>query len=332
MIRKTCLALALAGALALPVSARAPVRLPIRACMNLGNHLEEPQENAWGGKRLEVQDFRDLKAAGFDTVRLPVRWDVHSAADGSHAIDPAWMGRVTALVDAALAARLNVILNSHNFEPVNSDPAGAAPWLADVWGQVARQFASRPTAHLWFEIENEPNGQLTNANLLKTLMPSLAAIRAGNPDRPVIIGGGDYSSLASLATLELPNDPYVYPTFHYYNPFDFTHQGASWVHPTPPLGRRYGTSADAQMLAHDVNKVKAYVARTGRVPFMGENGVNDLVPLDQRVAYTRAIARAFGPLNIGICEWGYTNTFPFRDNRTGQWLPGMLEAIGLKPR
>jgi endoglucanase len=190
MIQKTCLALMLACALTLPVSAKSPSRLPIRACMNLGNHLEEPQENAWGGKRLEVQDFRDLKAAGFDTVRLPVRWDVHSAADGSHMIDPVWMARVTTLVDAALAAHLNVILNSHNFEPINTDPDGAAPWLADVWRQVARQFATRPRAHLWFEIENEPNGQLTNANLLKTLMPSLAAIRASNPDRPVVIGVG----------------------------------------------------------------------------------------------------------------------------------------------
>jgi endoglucanase len=316
---------------ALPAQAGGPARLPIDHCINLGNHLEEPSENAWGGKRLEPQDFRDIKAAGFDTVRLPVRWDVHSAPASPHTIDPAWLARVSDLVDAALAAHLNVILNSHNFELINSDPQAAAPWLADVWRQVARHFADRPRAHLWFEIENEPNGALTNANLLATLTPSLAAIRESNPDRPVVIGGGDWSSLAALATLELPADRNVYPTFHYYNPFDFTHQGASWVHPTPPLGRHYGTPADAELLARDVARVKAYQARTHRVAFMGENGANDLIPLDQRVVYTRAIAQAFGPLHIGVCSWGYTNTFPFRDNKTGQWLPGMLEAAGLRP-
>jgi endoglucanase len=314
----------------LTAKAPAPARLPITTCMNLGNHLEEPSENAWGGKRLEVQDLRDLKAVGFDTVRLPVRWDVHSAPGGDHAIDPVWMARVTGLVDAALAAHLNVILNSHNFEPINATPEAAAPWLADVWRQIARNFATRPKAHLWFEIENEPNGKLTNANLMAVLGPSLAAIRASNPDRPVIIGGGEYSSLTALTTLDLPKDRNVYPTFHYYDPFDFTHQGATWVHPSPPLGRRYGTPADAQLLDRDVARVKAYIARTGRVPFLGENGANDLIPLDQRVAYTRAMTQGFGPLHIGICEWGYTNTFPFRDNKTGQWLPGMLEAIGLK--
>lgn len=330
MLGKSLASVALICGLLANSAMAAPARLPITTCVNLGNHLEEPGENAWGGKRLEPQDLQAIKAAGFDTVRLPVRWDVHSDPQSPHAIDPVWMARVTTLVDAGLAAHLNVILNSHNFAPVDTDPDAGAPWLADVWRQIARHFADRPKAHLWFEIENEPHGPLTNANLLKTLMPSLAAIRASNPTRPVIIGGGDYSSITSLATLELPADRNVYPTFHDYNPFDFTHQGANWVHPTPPLGRVYGTAADAQGLDHDVARVQAYIARTGRVPFMGENGANDLIPLDQRVAYHRAITKAFAPLHIGVCVWGYTNTFPFRDNRTGQWLPGMLEAIGLK--
>ena len=317
--------------LAMPVSGAAPARLPIDHCINLGNHLEEPAENAWGGKHLERQDLLDIRAAGFDTVRLPVRWDVHSD-NPAHIIDPAWMARVTQVVDQALAAHLNVILDSHHFALADTDPAAAAPWMAALWRQIAQTFASRPRAHLWFEIDNEPHGALTNANLMATLGPSLAAIRASNPDRPVVIGGGEWSSLDALATLELPADRNVYPTFHYYNPFDFTHQGASWVHPSPPLGRAYGRPGDAQMLARDVARVKAYMARTGRVPFMGENGANELIPLDQRVAYTRAIAQAFGPLHIGVCSWGYTNTFPFRDNKTGAWLPGMLAAAGLTPR
>src|SRR3546814_20509250 len=93
-----------------------------------------------------------------------------------------------------------------------------------------------PEARLLSEISNEPPDKLTNANLLATLAPALAAIRATNPTRAVVIGGENWSGIDSLATLDLPDDPNVYPTFHYYAPFDFTHQGATWVDPSQ-IGR-----------------------------------------------------------------------------------------------
>jgi endoglucanase len=105
------------------------------------------------------------------------------------------MARVDGLVDAGLASGLKVILNSHNFDPVNEDPAGAAPYLAGVWRQIAAHFAHRPNDRLWFEIENEPNKALKNDNLMATLGPSLAAIRATNPHRAVIIGGENWAGL-----------------------------------------------------------------------------------------------------------------------------------------
>ncbi len=307
-------------------------QLPVGRCINTGNHLESPTENAWGGKRLEAADFANIRAAGFTTVRIPVRWDNKTANDAAHTIDPAWLARVSDLVDAALAADLNVLLDSHNFEAIHTDPAGAAPHLAAVWRQVAAHFANRST-RLWFEIENEPHDKLTNANLMATLGPALEAIRATNPTRAVVIGGEFWSGIDSLATLELPADPNVYPTFHYYEPFDFTHQGASWVAPNiPPVGRMYGTAADAARLVTDVQKIRTYIARTGRVPFMGETGAYDSAPLDQRVAYTRAVREAFDPLGIGMCAWGYTNTFPYYDNGAKRWLSGMLPAFGLPER
>jgi endoglucanase len=146
-----------------------------------------------------------------------------------------------------------------------------------------------------------------------------------------VIGGENWSGIDSLATLTLPDDAHVYPTFHYYEPFDFTHQGAGWVHPKPPpLGRAYGTPADAQRLVDDTAKISAYVARTGLIPFMGESGAYDAhIPLDQRVQYTRAVHDAFTPLGVGICAWAYTNTFPFYDHKAKRWLPGLRGASGL---
>jgi endoglucanase len=331
---KRSILLAAAGALALgstAPAADAPRSLPVGACINMGNQLEAQAETAHGGVAIEANDFKRIRAAGFTTVRVPVRWSNKTGEGPDYPIDPKWMARVTEVVDQALGADLNVILNDHHFEALDSDPAANSAKLAAIWRQVAAHFADRPTSRLWFEIENEPHDKLTNAILNETLAPALKAIRASNPDRPVVIGGDFWSGIDSLATLELPDDANVYPTFHYYEPFDFTHQGAGWVQPKPPaLGRVYGSAEDAQRLVTDTAKIKAYVARTGLIPFMGETGAYEAhIPLAQRVQYTRAVHDAFTPLGVGICGWAYTNTFPYYDHAARRWLPGMRGAAGL---
>ena len=307
----------------------APRGLPVGQCINMGNSLESPTEAEWGGLPIADADFVNIAKAGFKTIRLPVRWETHSAKTAPFTIDPVFMARVQQVVRGAHAAGLNVILDSHNFETMHSDPVGTAPRFTEVWRQIGAAFAKLPTSNLWFELENEPHDKFTNANLLQVLTPALAAVRKTNPDRPVIIGGENWSGIDSLATLALPQDPQVYPTFHYYEPFEFTHQGATWVKPSPPMGRAYGAADDADRLKRDVAKLQAYAARTGLLPFMGETGAHTTVALAQRVQYHRAVTQAFAPLGVGMCMWAYTNTFPFYDRDKRAWLPGMLNAIGL---
>lgn len=299
--------------------------LPFGRCINMGNHLEPPQEGAWG-RAIADDDFAIIAKAGFATIRLPVRWSGHLDAAGR--IDPAFLKRVQHVVGLARAAGLNVILNDHNFDALMSAPEANREKLAVIWRQVAKAFADAPRDHVWFEIENEPHDKLGNANLVATLSPALAAIRESNPDRPVIVGGEFWSGVSSLATLELPVDPHLVPTFHYYEPFDFTHQGATWVEPVRPLGRVYGSAADKAMLAGDVAKVRAYIARTGKTPLLGEFGAIDKAPLEQRIAYAKAVRTAFDAIGVATCSWAYTNTFPLYDSKAKQWLPGMLEAVG----
>ncbi len=328
------IALALAGshpANAQESAAPASAGLPVGTCINMGNSLEPPQEGEWGGSNISQADFARIKAAGFDTVRIPVRWHNKSMNTPPYTVDPEWMARVVEVVDWALEADLNVILNSHHFDPIYDDPGAVSVWHGAVWTQIATRFADRREDKLWFELENEPHNNLDHSNLLETLAPALAAVRASNPTRPVIYGGENWSGIDSLATLPLPDDANVYPTFHYYDPFEFTHQGASWTAPNiPPPGRKFGNVADRQQLAGAVEKVRAYIARTGKVPFMGETGAYDLhVSTAERAEYHRAVTQAFAPTGIGICMWAYTNTYPFYDHKSGVWLAGMRDAIGL---
>ncbi len=333
MLRKSALlagALVCAAALQPGFAQAGTDSLPVGRCINMGNHLEAPTEGEWGGKLIDAADFQRIADAGFSTIRLPVRWSTRADSAPPYPIAPAFMQRVKAVVADARGAGLNVILDSHHFEQLHADPSPAnIARLAGMWTQIAAAFADQPDAHLWFEIENEPHDKFDDSNLLDVLTPALAEIRKSNPTRPVIIGGESWSGINSLTTLQLPDDPHIVPTFHYYDPFDFTHQGATWVDPSPPIGRAYGNAADRQRLVDDVAKVRDYIARTGKTPFMGETGANGPIPLSERVKYQTAVRIAFDAAGIAMCSWGYTNTFPLWDQQTGAWLPGMLGAVGL---
>jgi endoglucanase len=311
-----------------PMAAARPttgIALPLGKCVNMANHLEPPNEGDWG-RAIADDDFTIIKAAGFTSVRLPVRFSGHALAAAPYTIDAAFMARVHHVVDLATAAGLNVIIDMHNYDELFSDPAGNAERFAGLWKLVAADFATAPTS-VWFELSNEPHDKLTNANLLSIFNPALAAIRLTNPTRPVIVGGEGYSGIGGLATLPMPTDPNVVPTFHSYDPFMFTHQGATFITPTPPLGRVLGSAADIAELNGNLQAVQNFMTRTGRVPFMGEYGANDdpAIPVSERVKYYGMMTSAYASIGVQSCAWGYTNTFKLRDG--DHWVPGLVEAL-----
>jgi len=311
-----------------PTAAAQPttgIALPLGKCVNMGNHLEPPNEGDWG-RAIADDDFTIIKAAGFATVRLPVRFSGHALAAAPYTIDAAFMARVHHVVDLATTAGLNVIIDMHNYDELFSDPAGNTARFAGLWKLVAADFATAP-ASVWFELSNEPHDKLTNANLLSVFNPALAAIRLTNPTRPVIVGGEGYSGIGGLATLPMPADPNVVPTFHSYDPFMFTHQGATFITPTPPLGRVFGSAADITELNANLQAVRNFMTSTGRVPFMGEYGANDdpAIPVSERIKYYGTMTSAYASIGVQSCAWAYTNTFKLRDGN--HWVPGLVEAL-----
>jgi endoglucanase len=299
----------------------------IGECVNMANMMESPTEGAWG-RKIADDDFAIIANAGFRTVRLPVAFGAHAGQDAPYTIDPAFMDRVAHVVGLAEAAHLGLIIDLHNDDALFSDPAAEAPRLAAMWRQIAQRFKDAPS-NVWFEITNEPHDKLTNANLMATLGPSLAAIRASNPTRKVVIGGQNWSDIDSLATLALPDDANLVTTFHYYLPFRFTHQGATWVDPSPPLGATFGSAADRAELAANVAKARAYMTRTHRPLFLGEYGAYDkTIPTSDRATYYKAVHDAFKGAGIDGCVWGYTSSFKVRDG--DHWLTPLLKAIGLR--
>src|SRR5262245_4184166 len=82
--------------------------------INLGNALEAPNEGEWG-VTLKAAYFPAIKQAGFDSVRLPVRWSAHAQNDAPYTIDPKFAERVDWAIDQALGNKLNIIVNVHHY-------------------------------------------------------------------------------------------------------------------------------------------------------------------------------------------------------------------------
>ncbi len=303
----------------------------IGPCLNMGNHLEPPNEGDWG-RAINSTDFAEIAAKGFKTVRLPVRFSNHALTTAPYTIDATFMNRVEQVVDQARAAGLRVILDLHHYEDpqgnIFTSPAAQAPRFAGMWKQVAERFKNKDSM-VWFELLNEPHDQLNHGNLLAVLQPALNEVRLTNPTRPVVIGGEFWSGIGSLANVPLPNDNYIVVTFHYYDPFNFTHGGAPWITPQLPAGRAFPIGTDLADLSANVQKARDFMTRTGKPLLLGEFGAYEGIAVSQRATWYKAVNDGFAAANVDGCAWAYTNTMFIRDPATNSWNTEMLAALGL---
>lgn len=202
--------------------------------VNFGNMLEAPNEGDWGVRVRE--EYAQLVAdAGFQTVRLPVKWSGHAGAAAPYIIDSTFLARVDEIVGWLLEQDLNVILDFHHYDELVENPSAHADRFIAIWRQLAQHYSSAPNG-LLFELLNEPSGALDD-DAWNALYPrALAAVRETNPYRKVVIGPTAWNGIGALPGLVWPDDKNVIVTVHYYDPFSFTHQGAEWANPRPPVG------------------------------------------------------------------------------------------------
>ena len=219
--------------------------------MNFGNSLEAPREGEWGAG-LDEAYFQIIADAGFDHVRLPVSWAGYADERAPYTIpdgvDPAIVAqpysniweRVDWAIDQAEQNDLMIIVNMHHYDAAHEDPIAHRDRIIAMWEQIAARYADTGD-HVVFELFNEPNTAFTEEPELwnDLLADLLAAVRETNPTRAVLIGPVAFNSIDYLDEMTLPDDEHLIATVHLYEPFGFTHQGAAWIDPIPPLGVRW---------------------------------------------------------------------------------------------
>lgn len=189
-------------------------------------------------------DFTRVKEQGFDFVRLPVDPSPFLASDEKEWADLS--NHVKQSVDAALAAKLSVILDVHppvsqkkwNIDTIiESYSKGDSDELAEKFSRLnvlfARLLADRDVARLALEPMNEP-GLTCNPNSLTKVIRAFNEIalnvRKVSGSLRLVFEPSCQSSGKLLIKLDpkLINDQLVIYSFHFYEPFLFTHQGSTW--------------------------------------------------------------------------------------------------------
>ena len=77
-----------------------------------------------------------MREAGFDTVRLPVKWSAHAAASAPYTIDAGCFDRVDRAVEWALRRELGVVLDIHHFDELSADVEGQAARFLALWSHA----------------------------------------------------------------------------------------------------------------------------------------------------------------------------------------------------
>lgn len=296
-----------------------------KRCINMGNALEAEVEGSWG-YTIEEPHFRAIAAAGFDTVRIPIRWDAHTQTSPPYTIDPAFFSRVTDVVTQAQRAGLGVIIDVHHYEALMENVYGETPRFLAIWKQIATYYRTAP-ANVYFEPLNEPIAPMTMQQANALYAKVLPIIRKDNPTRAVILGGDNWNSIDSLDKVVFPNDPYLVATFHDYGPYDFTHQGASWQENAPPLGRKWGKKSDLQELSDTYGIARRFQKRTGLPVLVGEFGVTDVTNSAERARWLRTRRQSIEHTGMSWCAWDFAGAFKSYDVNSGRWLPGIREAL-----
>ncbi|MEO8620504.1 MAG: glycoside hydrolase family 5 protein [bacterium] len=303
--------------------------------VNFGNMLEAPTEGAWG--LTITDDFIDkAAAAGFTSVRVPVRWSNHAGIEAPFTIDAAFMGRVEAVVDKLLAKGLVVVLNVHHYRQLDGDPldagelavAGAAVDVRFVmlWEQVAKQFQGRGI-RLVFELYNEPHGRMNGEPWNVLAARALGVVRKTNLDRIVAIGPTNWNSANDLQLLKLPNDANLIATVHNYAPFRFTHQGAEWVNPVMPVGIACCSAAQQAEMSAPLDLARAWSAAKHYPVFVGEFGAYSKADEASRIAFNRYMRDAMETRGMSWHYWEFAAGFGVYDPAKLSFRQPLLDAL-----
>lgn len=312
----------------------------------------KPQEAA---KREKM--FADIAQAGFKTVRIPINFGAWANYEKPYKwANEEALKTADSFVKWATANDLHAIIDLHHVE-FDGKVEGAATterivWL---WREIATRYKNTNPEKVFFELRDEPHD--IKAEEWRTQAEEIIkTVRLIAPNHTLIVGFHDWNSRQALIDSKPFSDQNIIYTFHFYDPFIFTHQGATWSSeglpelkyvpfpwskntpietPATAKGKwtenqinTYEADSKAEKIFADLKAAKDW-SEKNRVPiFVGEFGSYNLKPtMEDRCRHAAAIYTALGKLDIPSAWWEWDGGFTMFDKNTTKIAPCMRQAI-----
>lgn len=254
-------------------------------------------ETAWGNPVVTKKVIKAVKDAGFNAIRIPVRWQCHISNPQAMSIDKEWLARIKEVVDWCLAYDLKVIINTHHEKWLEARPTYQFKdennqKLALLWLNIASEFAKYDyrvafagtnEVHIrdnWGKPEDENLAVQNSYN--QTFIDVVRATGGNNLKRHLIVQtyvcNPDFGLNGGLI---VPNDvnengnDYMSVEFHYYTPWDYAGECKYyyWGEPYKQYGE--ASPSDEKTMTDFFDKVVNTWAAKGLGIVMGEWGVTD---------------------------------------------------------
>ena len=316
--------------------------------INLGNTLEACDNNVgiktntplsyethWGQPKTTQAMIDGMKAAGFDTIRIPVAWMTNATHlyEGDYTIDADYMDRVEKVVRYARKAGMYVIVNDHwdggwygMFGSESAETrALAMEAYKGMWQQIAERFRDY-SDYLIFESANEELGTRFDENsplycsdsvvtylndderyaltneINQTFVDVVRATGGNNATRFLLIAGyGTNIDQTCDDRFQMPKDTAdskLMVSVHYYDPWSYC--GAS----SAVSATKWGKVSDYEYMDQQLAKMTKFT-EAGYGVVIGEYGAlpcSDGLK-DNTLAYHTAFLDACTKYDLTNCLW-----------------------------
>ncbi len=284
--------------------------------------------------------LKQIARQGFTTVRLPVNFEIFLQPQ-SFNLQPQLLEKLNEIYSVCTAKKLNLIISYFYGKLNDNNSNNEIDRISWMWKQIQRNFFGKGYNNLFFEIYNEPT--ISNNKWKETITTLVQYLRYEDANRIYIIGGTNYNNLDQLKELGKIADDKIFYTFHFYEPFIFTHQGANWTNnksyltdlPFPYQKNKMpklNNAIKSTSLERDYNKypyeaTEAYLnerirnianfCRNNNMPLIcTETGVINNASKQSRKKYFSTITIAMLANNIPCDLWDYDDKFSIKKNKT----------------
>lgn len=232
-----------------------------------------------------------IKNAGFDFVRLPVDPGPFLQFKGAQrdALDGILRQRVQMILGAGLAVIVDFhpIPTSVDYAPKLLVQGADTPLFRDYCGMLARTAQVLDALHtnrVALELMNEPavgGDPEGNAQWQSMEAKAYRGIRAVAPHLTLVLAGPKGSDVVGITAFNpeaFKGDPAIIYTFHYYEPYEFSHQSL----PTSPVER---LAADVPYPANSRPISDSLMALSARLDARKEEPAQKLVDMTTGLKY-----------------------------------------------